>query len=91
MNAQPGEENFQAKESSNIDWARYANGKLRIDFKNKAGVKVSTYEYDGTLAKDGTNPTGCFPPAEWISFKASTSKGQYFAYHIRPVYKGVKL
>lgn len=81
---------FLAKESSNIEWARYGNGCLFVDFKNSAGVKVSTYRYDGTLLKDGTNPTGQFPIECWNAFKLSPSKGRFFAAEIRNVYKGVK-
>jgi hypothetical protein len=67
--------------SSNIHWARYDPDKeqLEIDFKNNAGVKVSTYRYDG------------FKWEDWAAFKASESKGKYFAYKIRPKFRGVKL
>lgn len=84
-------EEFHAKESTNIDWARYQNGCLFVDFKNSKGVRVSTYRYDGTLMKDGSNPTGCFPLEAWREFQAAASKGQHFAYKIRNIYRGEKL
>lgn len=79
-------------QSSSVSWARYKDGILEIDFRDsKTGAKQSTYRYDGTLLKDGTNPTGCYPQPEWNAFQSAERKGEYFAYHIRPVYKGVKL
>ncbi len=63
-------ENLSAKESGQIDWARYDSdtGVLEIDFKGKT---PSTYAYDG------------FPAHEWDSFKAAESKGKFFASHVR--------
>ena len=74
-------EGFDCQESSNLKWARYdrAAQVLEIDFKNKAGVKVSTYAYDN------------FPPEAWDSFQKATSRGRHFAYAIRPKYKGRKV
>jgi len=71
---------FEAKKSSNISWARYdeATQTLEIDFKGKDGNKASTYTYAG------------FPPDEWQEFQQAKSKGQHFAYKIRPRFKGVK-
>jgi len=71
---------FEAHESSNIGWARYnaTTRVLEVDFKDKTGSKTSTYSYAD------------FPEEMWIEFNASDSKGRFFAYHIRPKYKGVK-
>lgn len=73
-------EQFEAKESSNVGWARYdpATEILEIDFKAKDGTRQSTYTYAG------------FPASEWEAFQRSESKGRHFAYQIRPRYKGVK-
>ena len=85
-------EEFEAKESSNIHWARYRNGVLEIDFRDaKTGLKRSTYQYDGTLIKDGSNPTGRFPVDEWQGLCGAARKGRYFAEKIRNVYKPVKI
>lgn len=72
---------FEAKESSNVAWARYdaETQTLEIDFKNSKGVKASTYEYK------------YFPLAAWEAFQAAPSKGTHFAKAIRPAYKGVKI
>jgi hypothetical protein len=61
---------IDCKESSNIHWARWNNETqvLEIDFKNAAGVKVSTYEYRGFTGED------------YDRLKASESKGRHFAY-----------
>lgn len=74
-------EGFDCQESSNLKWARYdrQTRTLEIDFKNKTGVKVSTYAYDN------------FPPEAREHFQKATSRGSYFAYVIRPKYKGRKL
>ncbi len=72
---------FEAGESSNLSWARYdeVTRILAIDFKGKDGRKTSTYEYQN------------FPASQWEAFKASSSKGQYFATMIRPFHVGKKL
>jgi hypothetical protein len=72
---------FEAKESSNVAWARYDpdSQTLEIDFKNSKGAKASTYEYK------------YFPVAAWEAFQSAPSKGRYFATSIRPFYKGVKI
>lgn len=84
-------EQFEAKESSNVGWARYypERGELEVDFK-KDGVKVSTYVYDGAAlgSKDAKGPG--FPKDLWDGFLAAESKGRYFAYVIRPKFRGVK-
>lgn len=84
------DEQHEFRESSNLHWGRYANGALFVDFKNARGVKVSTYRYDGTLIKGGTNPTGCFPLDVWEALKRAPRPGVFFAERIRNVYKGVK-
>ena len=68
---------IDCKESSNLHWARWdaASQTLFVDFKNAAGVKVSTYEYRGFLEDD------------WQAFNAAESKGRHFAYAIRPRYE----
>ncbi len=67
--------------SSNIHWARYNpdTQQLEIDFKGKDGKKTSTYRYDG------------FTWENWRAFQDAPSKGQHFAFKIRPRFKGVKL
>lgn len=72
---------FEAKESSNVGWARYdeATHVLEIDFKDKAGNKASTYAYDE------------FPPAQWQAFMEAPSKGRHFAFAIRPNFRGRRL
>ncbi len=74
---------LECKESSNIAWARYdfLTGVLEVDFKNGQGVKVSTYAYDN------------YPVEEWDRFRErpGTSRGKFFAYEIRPKYKGRKV
>ena len=72
---------FESKESSNLGWARYDEAKqtLQVDFKAKNGTKYSTYEYEN------------FSPDMWAQFNAADSKGKFFAYVIRPHYKGVKI
>lgn len=74
-------EQFEAKESSNVGWARYSADTqvLEIDFRDKHGKKASTYEYK------------YFPLAAWEVFQAAPSKGTHFAKAIRPAYKGVKI
>jgi len=65
---------FEAKESSNIKWARYfpAQERLEIDFRNQTtGAYTSTYEYQHFSAMD------------WDEFVAAESKGKHFAYRIR--------
>lgn len=73
-------EQFTAKESSNVGWARYNSETqvLEIDFRNSKGEKASTYSYAE------------FPPEAWAAFQAAESKGRHFAFAIRPKYKGVK-
>ena len=73
-------QSFESKGSSNVGWARYDEAKhlLEVDFKNGAGVKTSTYLYAD------------FPPELWERFQAAESKGRFFAYEIRPKFKGVK-
>lgn len=88
-------EQFEAKESSNVGWARYypERGELEVDFKNKEGARVSTYIYDGTVigAQIGEpRPALGFPRDVWEQFKVSDSKGRFFAYAIRPKFRGVK-
>ena len=86
-------EQFEAKESSNVGWARYYpdRGELEVDFKDKNGVKVSTYVYDGrTEHGAGEPPVGGFPRDIWEQFKVADSKGRFFAYAIRPKFRGVK-
>lgn len=78
------------KRSSNLHFARYANGKLFVDFKNKEGVKVSTYSYDGTLLEGGQNPAGVFPTDLYEAFALDPEPGKFFARVIRFKYKGVK-
>lgn len=72
---------FEAKESKQIAWARYdeATRVLEIDFRGKDGAKQSTYSYAG------------FPLDRWLQFISASSKGSFFAYNIRPHYKGVKI
>lgn len=72
---------LEVKNSSNIHWARYdeATRTLEIDFKNSKGEKVSTYAYPE------------FAPEEWDRFQIADSKGQHFAYHIRPKHKGIRV
>lgn len=72
---------FESEKSSNIGWSRYdeATQVLEVDFKNAAGVKTSTYKYEG------------FAPSEWTRFNEALSKGRHFAYEIRPRYVGVKV
>ena len=74
-------EQFEARESKQIAWARYdASTKiLEVDFRGKNGAKASTYRYAD------------FPPERWVQFQSAPSKGQFFAYQIRPNYKGVKI
>jgi hypothetical protein len=74
-------EHFDGKKSSNLHWARYdpETRLLEIDFKNKAGMKVSTYEYEN------------FPPEKWAEFLAASSQGEHFAYRIRNHYKATKM
>lgn len=65
---------FEAKESSNIRWARYFPNeqRLEIDFRNeKTGLYTSTYEYRN------------FSSMDWDDFCAAESKGKHFAYKIR--------
>lgn len=59
--------------SSNIHWARYneAAQTLQIDFKDKDGKKVSTYEYANV------------PLEVFEGMKASQKRGEFFAYRIR--------
>lgn len=86
-------EQFEAKESSNVGWARYypERGELEVDFKDKAGNHASTYIYDGTPGvPNGEKPIGGFPHDVWDQFKVSESKGRFFAYAIRPKFRGVK-
>lgn len=66
-------EQFEAKESSNVAWARYdADAQtLEVDFK-KNGAKQSTYSYRPFTAED------------WRAFSEAKSKGEHFAYKIRP-------
>lgn len=76
-------EQFEAKESSTVAWARYDSDTqtLEIDFKtgkNGTGPK-STYEYK------------YFPETAWAAFQVAASKGVYFAKYIRPFFKGVKI
>jgi hypothetical protein len=73
------QQQFEAKESSNVAWARYDadTRTLEVDFK-KDGVRSSTYIYLE------------FPPEEWQAFQEAKSKGQHFAYKIRPRFKGTK-
>lgn len=87
----PKIETLDGAKSSNVHWARYnlETETLQIDFKNSKGVKSSTYEYDGTLP-DGTKPGG-FKVEDWRAFQEAASKGEHFAYKIRPRYKGRKL
>jgi hypothetical protein len=76
--------------STNIHWARFYpdEERLEVDFKNKAGVKVSTYSYDGTRL-DNTRPGG-FTWDDWRAFCEAPSKGEHFAYKIRPRFLGMK-
>lgn len=83
------EHNFGDR-SSNLHFARYANGKLFVDFKNKQGVKVSTYSYDGTLLEGGANPTGSFPTDLYEALCSDAEPGKFFARMIRFKYKGIK-
>ena len=65
---------FEAKESSNIKWARYFpdEQRLEVDFRNQiTGAFTSTYEYRN------------FGPIEWEAFQAAESKGRHFAAAIR--------
>lgn len=65
---------FYAKESSNIGWARYFPEEMRleIDFKTMVtGARTSTYEYRN------------FSPMDWDDFLAAESKGKHVAYKIR--------
>lgn len=73
-------EEFHAKGSSNVHWARYDHSAktLEIDFKDKDGKRNSTYRYDGVALED------------WQHFQLAESKGQHFAFSIRPKFKGVK-
>lgn len=81
---------FEAKESSSVGWARMReDGVLEIDFK-KDGIKASTYAYDGTRINENERPVAGFPRDVWEQFKISESKGRFFAYVIRPKFKGVK-
>lgn len=85
-------EQFEAKESSNVGWARYypERGELEVDFKAN-GVKVSTYVYDGRPdVPNAERPANGFPRDVWEQFKVSDSKGRFFAYAIRPKFRGVK-
>ena len=64
-------EQFEAKESSNVSWARYdeATQTLEVDFRDKkTGQKASTYTYAG------------FPRDEWWDFQHAASKGGYFVF-----------
>lgn len=87
-------EQFEAKESSNVAWCRYypERGELEVDFKDKSGNRSSTYVYDGTTL--GTQPDGNrgpgFPADVWKQFQVADSKGRFFAYAIRPKFRGVK-
>ena len=70
------------RKSSNIHFARYADGCLYVDFKNAQGVKVSTYRYDGTLLKGGENPTGVFPRPlfeRMVESERNDEAGRFFA------------
>lgn len=65
---------FEAKESSNIKWARYFpdEQRLEVDFRNQTtGAYTATYEYQNFSAMD------------WDDFQAAESKGKHFAYKIR--------
>jgi hypothetical protein len=72
---------FESKEPGNISWARYdeATHVLEIDFKDSSGVRSSTYRYEG------------FSPEAWLDFRSAESKGRYFAFKIRPRFKGTKI
>ncbi len=72
---------FEAKTSSNIAWARYHEDTctLEIDFKDKAGNRTTTYAYDG------------FSKEAWDKFNMAESHGKYFAFEIRPRYQGRKI
>ena len=83
------EQSFTPK-SSNLHFVRYANGKLFVDFKNKEGVKVSTYSYDGELLNTGARPTPEFPLEVYERFQRDPEPGKFFAREIRFRYKGVK-
>jgi len=63
-------ENLSASGSGAISWARYdaETRVLEIDFKGKT---PSTYAYDE------------FPAHEWDAFKATESKGRFFAARVR--------
>lgn len=84
---------FEAeRDSKTVGWARFDGRTLEIDFKNyKTGLKTSTYTYDGTLLSNGQNPTAGFPYDVWNRFQAATEKARFFAYEIRPKYKGIKI
>ena len=85
-------ESIDCRESSNIAAIRYHldAGLLYVDFKNAAGVTVSTYAFDGSLV-DGTATVPGFPLREWEALKAAPSKGKHFAENIRKRYRGRKL
>lgn len=72
---------FQSEHSANIGWARYDEAKrvLEVDFKNKDGVHTSTYAYAE------------FQGSDWTEFVEAKSKGQHFAFKIRPRFVGVKV
>ncbi len=84
-------ETLDGAKSSNVHWARYnlETEVLEVDFKNSKGEKASTYAYDGTLT-DGKKERG-FPVEEWRKFQEAASKGEHFAYKIRPRFKGHKI
>lgn len=65
---------FEAKESSNIKWARWYpdEERLEVDFRNQiTGAFTSTYTYQN------------FSSMDWEAFQAAESKGKYFAAAIR--------
>jgi hypothetical protein len=74
-------EQFEAKESSNVGWARYDPRTLilEVDFRGKDGLRASTYAYDGV------------PESLWTEFLRAESKGKFFASEIRPRFKGRKI
>lgn len=84
-------EQFELRESSNLKWARFDELALEIDFKNAKGIKVSTYRYDGTRLDGKIGEGGGFPRSVWQQFKAAAEPGKFFAYHVRPIFKGIKI
>lgn len=72
---------IDCKESSTLHWARYDadTRTLEVDFRGKDGAKVSTYRYDGV------------PVKLFAQLATATSRGAYFAAHIRGRFPTTKL